>query len=304
MKSLTGSRRVVEILNRFGHCSGYHVAESLKTQFATEIAARNRATPDGMSREPDLCTSLAWDNYDEMTETLSGKGTLHDTVGICYQNISKDVHPDTQQAPGPELTTPVTDSQQKWSLRTFKMDQQQLEPYRKKPKRNSFVYEIKDKPDPPHLLTITCRDLFWMMNMAIIPKTPMWIGWNSCVTPDPFPKQQIGYMENINLPPTRLDVVAKTLKQSQQVAQECQQEYAIVTYDLAVAKLAMQIQLAEAPLYDNVFVCFGVFHIMLAYFSSLGYLLDGSGGPDILTESEVLAAGSLNGFISGKHYNR
>ena len=46
VKSLTGSRRVVEILNRFGHCSGYHVAESLETQLATEIAARNRATSD------------------------------------------------------------------------------------------------------------------------------------------------------------------------------------------------------------------------------------------------------------------
>ena len=303
MKSLTGSRRVIEILNRFGHCSGYHVAESIETQFATEIAARNTATPDGMSSEPDLYTSLAWDNYDEMTETLSGKGTLHATVGICYQNIPESDHPVTQPARRPEEATCASDTQQKCSLRTFKLDKQQLEPYRKKPKRSSFVYEIKDKPDPPHLLTIQYRDLFWMMNMAIVPKTPMWIGWNSCVTPDPFPKQQIGYMENINLPPTRLDVVAQTLKQSR-VAQECHQEYVIVTYDLAVAKLAMQIQLAEAPLFDNVFICFGAFHIMLAYFASLGYLLDGSGGPDILTESEVLAAGSLNGFMSGKHYNR
>ena len=34
-----------------------------------------------------LYLSLAWDNYDENTETLSGSGTLQDTVGICYQNI-------------------------------------------------------------------------------------------------------------------------------------------------------------------------------------------------------------------------
>jgi len=111
-------------------------------------------------------------------------------------------------------------------------------------------------------------------------------------------------MQNINLPSTRLDVVAETLKKSQQVAQECHQDYAIVTYDLAVAKIAMQVQLDDVPLYDNVFVCFGAFHILLAFFASLGYLLDGSGGPDILTETEVLAAGSLNGFLSGKHYNR
>ena len=42
----------------------------------------------------------------------------------------------------------------------------------------------------------------------------------------------------------------------------------------------------------------------MAYFGGLGYVLDSSGGPDILTETEVLAAGSLHGFLTGKHYNR
>jgi len=58
---------VSEILNRLGHCSGYHVAETTETQFATAITARERATPDGMVNEPQLCISLVWDNYDEDT---------------------------------------------------------------------------------------------------------------------------------------------------------------------------------------------------------------------------------------------
>ena len=106
------------------------------------------------------------------------------------------------------------------------------------------------------------------------------------------------------LPPTRLDVVSETLNFSQRVANECGEEYAVVTFDLAIAKPAMQIQSTEAPLYNNVFVMFGPFHIEIAYFGSLGYLLDGSGGPNIMIDTEVLAAGSLNGFILGKHYNR
>lgn len=28
-----------------------------------------------------------WDNYDRFVETSSGKNTLHDTVGIIYQNV-------------------------------------------------------------------------------------------------------------------------------------------------------------------------------------------------------------------------
>jgi hypothetical protein len=34
------------------------------------------------------------------------------------------------------------------------------------------------------------------------------------------------------------------------------------------------------------------------------YLLDGSGGPELLVEQDVLASGSLSGFLLGKHYNR
>ena len=111
-------------------------------------------------------------------------------------------------------------------------------------------------------------------------------------------------MENLSLPPTRLDVVAETLKISQRVAEECQEYCMVVHYDLAIAKPAKQIQQSEAPLFDNLFVCFGPFHIQLAYFGSLGYIIDESGGPHILTDTEVLAAGYLNGFISGKHFNR
>ena len=42
----------------------------------------------------------------------------------------------------------------------------------------------------------------------------------------------------------------------------------------------------------------------MAYFSAIVYTLEEPGGPQILTGTEVLAPGSLNGFLSGKHYNR
>lgn len=94
------------------------------------------------------------------------------------------------------------------------------------------------------------------------------------------------------------------MKISQKLAAECGEEYALVHYDLAIAKPVLQIQVQETPLYDNVFVCFGAFHIMLAYFAALGFILAESGGPHILTDTDVLAQGSVNGFISGRHYNR
>ncbi len=299
IKSLTGSKRVIDIINRYGSCISYSVAEEIETDIAFAISEKGQALPDGMMKLAGLGTGLAWDNYDENAETLSGAGTVHDTVGICIQDVI-DAPPIIEE----EQSGTVEEIQdRKQRKRLFDKKECHLQPYYKKPKMSRFAFRKQKVPRPVNLTDMHYRDLLWMMSLNL-KETPMWGGFNSLIMVDPLPIQKIGYMENIPFPPTRLDVVAKTLQVSQQVAEECAQEYILVTYDLAIAKPAIQMQTEEAPLYDNVFICFGPFHTMLAYFGSLGWFIDGSGGPYILIESGVLAPGSLNGFLKGKHYNR
>ena len=90
VKSMTGSKKVLNILNRLGHCISYTTAEEIETELALNIAKRNSATPDGLLKIANLSTGLAFDNYDEVTETLDGSNSLHDTVGIAYQNVSTE----------------------------------------------------------------------------------------------------------------------------------------------------------------------------------------------------------------------
>ena len=66
----------------------------------------------------------------------------------------------------------------------------------------------------------------------------------------------------------------------------------------------MQIQAEESPEFDNIFVILGSFHIELAFFNACGKIISESGALHILNESLVLAAGSTNGFIKVKNYNR
>ncbi len=73
--------------------------------------------------------------------------------------------------------------------------------------------------------------------------------------------------------------------------------------DIAAGKLAIQMQADENPPHSNVFICFGAFYITLAYFAGIGFVLAESVGTEIIAETEVLASGSLNGFLAGKHYN-
>ena len=134
-------------------------------------------------------------------------------------------------------------------------------------------------------------------------KIPMWAAWNSLLTVDPLPQQTVCYLQNISLPPTHNDV-HETLHIVQRVAAECNEKYAVVTYDLSIAKLASQIQTQDSPQFDNVFIMFGAFHIQMAYFNCIGFFIDGRGGKTIMLDCEVLAQGSLNGFISAGHFNR
>lgn len=111
-------------------------------------------------------------------------------------------------------------------------------------------------------------------------------------------------MPQINLSPTSNAVVVETMKRSLDIAAECGKKTIAVTYDLAIAKVAMQIQAEETPVFDNIFVALGSFHIEMALLSAYGKFIAESGGPHILNECEVLAKGSINSFNKGKNYKR
>lgn len=80
MKSVTGSKKVIQVLNRFGHCINYNSIEELETESAEQLRERQLASPDGTIVDQPM--GVAFDNFDELTHTLSGSDTLHDTMGI------------------------------------------------------------------------------------------------------------------------------------------------------------------------------------------------------------------------------
>lgn len=77
-----------------------------------------------------------------------------------------------------------------------------------------------------------------------------------------------------------------------------------VTYDLAIAKIACQIQCTDKPLYNNLFIHVGSFHIMMSFIKAVGKFINNCGLTNIMVKSQMLANGSVNSFIAGKHFNR
>ncbi|GFU36811.1 hypothetical protein TNCV_985561 [Trichonephila clavipes] len=81
-KSLTSSRKMINISNQLGHCCNYNTLEELETGATISSVNRFQICPPDIIQSPSLSTGVAFDIFDRYVDTLTGKDTLHDTVGI------------------------------------------------------------------------------------------------------------------------------------------------------------------------------------------------------------------------------
>ena len=85
LKSLTSSRKVVEILNRYGYYINYHASEEISTDLTLNATEMPTETPNGISACSKGCVGCALDNFDRFAESQSEKDTLYDAVGISHE---------------------------------------------------------------------------------------------------------------------------------------------------------------------------------------------------------------------------
>lgn len=105
----------------------------------------------------------------------------------------------------------------------------------------------------------------------------MWLGFNCKISKDDTEQQVVDYLPQINLSPTSYTVVNEKLNYAEKVRKESGQAHIILTYDLAIAKMAMKIQITASPKFDDIFINLGAFHIQMAFFKALGKYIDSSG---------------------------
>ena len=58
LKSLTSSRKVIEVMNRLGHCVNYHTIEGVEAEATFESAKPNLVTHIGMKLNPPCGTGV------------------------------------------------------------------------------------------------------------------------------------------------------------------------------------------------------------------------------------------------------
>ena len=85
-RQITGSQRLVQLLNQFGHCCSPDLLYKHDSALTKAISTESTFIPRNIAI--DLPTTLVWDNNEFTEETLSGKGTAHVANGIIIQNRS------------------------------------------------------------------------------------------------------------------------------------------------------------------------------------------------------------------------
>lgn len=259
MKDLTNSKKVIDILNKLGFCLSYSVIEGVGTEIAHALNQQTSRMPQGLEQNrPELCTGVAFDNYDRYVETKSGKNTMHDTVGIVFQNCAphSTVH-ERQHMNLAVATSRLTNRRKKY----FSCLDNTVDPYVRFPKCFPTM-KANEQLIPRSLRFSVNLNNLWMACFAL--KTSLatsWYAWNAKAYEDTGSQQKNGYLPQINASPTSNSVVYKTLDIALELLNESGQDFFVVTYDLGIASKAYKIQLECSPKFDRLYIVLGSFHI-------------------------------------------
>ena len=85
---LTSSKRLIELLNRMGHCVPYDAMRAVNTSITEEVLAtvEEFGTVIPINIKPGAFVQIAANNNHLNEEALDGKNTTHATTMVFYQN--------------------------------------------------------------------------------------------------------------------------------------------------------------------------------------------------------------------------
>ena len=319
VRHMTGSKHLVTMLNRFGHCCSYDDIEVVDTSLALDIIASSEnlgaVVPSNIS--PGVFVQVAGDNNDINEETLDGKQTTHATTLVLYQR--------KQQGPKPKPAVRPAHSEKRRSLNISDANPPLLEfgACGKRPAVTFYKDKIEEEwfqsssslcttaiqMDFGWFLTRLCTHQLFSENLhnrdgEVFQPLPSWSGFNAKIASEPPPLTSVGYCPMINGSPTEYSTVYTAMKNVQAMMDVLHQKHSVITFDLAIYMKAKEIQWRRPEEFKNTVIRMGGFHIALNFLSVIGKIFQDSGIEDLLIESGVYGCHTASMLLKGKSYNR
>ena len=137
---------------------------------------------------------------------------------------------------------------------------------------------------------------------------PSYSAWKTQVrtscSVEPVQKTAVTYLPPIPAKVTDFSTINQYLLYMQKLAEEVNMPYVSVTLDVGAAVDAYKLCWNYPERLKNVVIHLGDFHFLKENFNVIGKIVEGSGFHDTAFQAGVCSSGSLNGVLSGSHYNR
>lgn len=323
VKHLTGSKQLVNQLNRMGHCCSDTELQRLYTAAAmTELRA---GLETEVIQPPNILPGrigfiqAAADNDDFLEHTRDGKQTTHGTTMVLYQQqgfINQTyAHPVAKTR---NRSLNPAEYQQLLGLRNIS--------HSKKPnpmhiRESRAVRELNQD-----LLALTplrddacALDSAWILarmapaklfELDIKPSyqhCPSWSSFNARNNIPDSPATRlsvVGYCPMLNFPSTDPSTIYTVMTNLKKMMENLSQTHSVITFDLALYRIAKEIQWNRPLEFQQTIIRMGGFHIITNYLAALGTMNSSSGLSQLLVESRLFSETTVNQIFNGKHYNR
>ena len=92
LRSLTGSRKIIDIIHKLGHCKSYNLMshiETAQTNFSLSPSKKGDILPVQPSSKNDVVPTFFWaDNSDTFAERVGDSGSVNVTHLVAFQEIA------------------------------------------------------------------------------------------------------------------------------------------------------------------------------------------------------------------------
>ena len=299
--------QLLHVIHQYGHCASPDTIRMYETSLAFLRLESSEQIPKGFATGKLLTMiwdnidfqllTMIWDNIDFQEETPTGHGTTHHTNGIMVQKeVSPVIHC--------ELPTV------KKGIRSLTPEIIPLPEYhcviRQGSQFDTDVEQIGIDVWEPLIESAKQTDFLYILSRRNNNQIPGWTGFNirQQLSKGTLDKSAIYYLPVIEASPTEMSTVKEIMTRSLAMAERMQVHQIVMVFDLAIYAKVQQIRRANDIYKERFVVRLGEFHAIMSFLSVIGKRFGDAGLRDIAIESGLVAEGSINGVLSGHHYNR
>ena len=314
-----GSKMLIELLNAFGFCASYSEVRQFMTSAAMSEVSKIRNGvyhPSGIIKRADGGNLIqeGADNIDINTNTIDGKNTFHSLARVCFQqrNGESKVPEHTCIPISKEVKLTITPEARKY-MKPLDFPKPKIRPV--PPRYNKAAERLTDIMKG----SFSVNDFVWVIlrsfareplqrNLDVTIKNdqviPFWSDFNRSFSPINEYSTEVSYKPIIDATPTEMDTLYTSMLNCSATAKALGQEYSIQTMDQQLYAIGQQVKWGCPEKFMSHFNRLGGFHTICCFISSIGKLWGDGGLKDLLKDSNVYAACTVDSMLEGKQYHR